>query len=113
MTTQERGDQWYDMDGGSVRVFDLLNRYASAPMLLAEFSPSPAIPREKTLPVAGVCAFAGVAHNKGLLLTSTFAAQGVLCPPCSLRILAAETHVRQAKRPKMASIFGHQGENTE
>jgi len=35
--------------------------------------------------------------NKGLQLTSTFASQGVLRPPCSLRMLAAEAHVRGAE----------------
>ena len=35
--------------------------------------------------------------NKGLQLTSTFASQGVLRPPCSLRMLAAETHVGGAE----------------
>lgn len=37
--------------------------------------------------------------NNSLLLTSTFAAQGVLRPPCSLRLPAAETGVGRKNKP--------------
>lgn len=47
--------------------------------------------------------------NNGLLLTSTFAAQGVLRPPCSLRLLAAETGVRRVLRPVALPVHTARG----
>lgn len=38
--------------------------------------------------------------NKLLQPTATFAAQGVLRPPCSLRMAAAEQHVRPIKEQR-------------
>src|SRR5262245_20913248 len=46
--------------------------------------------------------------NKGLVLTSPVAAQGVLRPPCLLSGLAAQPHVGRAE--KLRDIEGHSRE---